>query len=347
MNHQSNAWVLVLAAGDGTRLASLTTDQDGRAVPKQFCSLNGGDSLLQAALRRARRIVPRRRICAIVARSHEPYWRRTLRWLPEANVIVQPRNRGTANGLLLGVLRILERDPQARIIFLPADHHVLDEQSLIRSICAAAALVRRDSEGTLRERLLLVGISPEEPDPGLGYIVQGARSGAAIRHVTRFVEKPTAAVARGLIACGAVWNSFIFVARGIAVVACIRARFPRIVDNMIKALRLDATHGTCALDDLYELLPDVDFSRSIAQGAESALCVYTAPACGWTDLGTPRRVGAALYRLWISRRRRPLLGTNFAPAFVNLAARYGRVDGAAPESATGARAESFPIVPRG
>src|SRR5580700_6489049 len=234
-----NAWALVLAAGDGTRLASLTTDQDGRAVPKQFCSLNGGDSLLQASLRRARQIVPRRRICAIVARSHERYWRRMLRSFPEANLIVQPRNRGIANGLLLGALRILERDPLARIIFLPADHHVLHEWSLIGSIRAAAALVGRDPECLLRERLLLVGISPEEPDPGLGYIVQGASLGAGIRHVTQFVEKPTAAVARALIARGAVWNSFILAAHGTAVVASIRDRYPHIVDNMIKALRSD------------------------------------------------------------------------------------------------------------
>jgi mannose-1-phosphate guanylyltransferase len=333
MNYRPNAWALVLAAGDGTRLATLTTDHDGRAVPKQFCSLNGGDSLLQATLRRARQIVPSRRICAIVARIHEHYWRRTLRSLPEANVIVQPRNRGTANGLLLGVLRILERDPLARIILLPADHHVLDDQSLIGSIRAAAALVGRDPKRILKKRLLLVGISPEEPDPGLGYIVQGASLGAGIRHVTQFVEKPTAAVARALIARGAVWNSFILAAHGAAVVASIRERYPHIVDNMIKALRFDATHGTCALEDLYDSLPELDFSRSVAQGAESGLCVYTAPACGWTDLGTPRRIGAALHRLWISQRRRPLLGSSHAPAFVNLATQYSRLDGATAETA--------------
>lgn len=333
MNYQSHAWVIVLAAGDGARLASLTTHQDGRAVPKQFCSLNGGDSLLQASLRRARRIVPRRRICAIVARNHEHYWGPTLRSLPEANVIVQPRNRGTANGLLLGVLRILERDPLARITFLPADHHVLDERILIRSIRAAAALVSRDPEGTLKTRLLLVGISPEAPDPELGYIVQGASLGAGIHHVTQFIEKPAAAVARALIAHGAVWNSFILSAHGAAVVACIRERYPHIVDNMIKALRLDAMQGTCALEDFYEHLPEIDFSRSIAQGAESALCVYTSPPCGWTDLGTPRRVGAALHRLWISQRHRPFLAASHAPAVLNLAVQYSLLGGATAETA--------------
>jgi mannose-1-phosphate guanylyltransferase len=61
---------VVLAAGDGTRLSTLTTDSDGNPVPKQFCSLNGGGSLLHEALQRANRIVLRERVCAIVADQH-------------------------------------------------------------------------------------------------------------------------------------------------------------------------------------------------------------------------------------------------------------------------------------
>jgi mannose-1-phosphate guanylyltransferase len=52
MNHQ---WAVVLAAGDGRRLAKLTSDGRGGAVPKQFCSLHGAGSLLYRALQRARR----------------------------------------------------------------------------------------------------------------------------------------------------------------------------------------------------------------------------------------------------------------------------------------------------
>ena len=52
--HESHAWAVVLAAGDGTRLASLTRDGQGNAVPKQFCSLRGENSLLHDAVDRAR-----------------------------------------------------------------------------------------------------------------------------------------------------------------------------------------------------------------------------------------------------------------------------------------------------
>src|SRR5690554_2699609 len=66
-------WALVLAAGEGNRLRSLTT-MGGIAVPKQFCSLNGGVSLLHAAIERARVVAPPERICVVVADHHRHWW---------------------------------------------------------------------------------------------------------------------------------------------------------------------------------------------------------------------------------------------------------------------------------
>lgn len=322
MRTRRKTWAIVLAAGDGTRLATLTTDDCGNAVPKQFCSLSGGNSLLHEALQRARRIVPRGRVCAIVARQHERYWRPTLRSLPRRNVIVEPRNCGTANGVLHGVLRILERDPHARIIFLPADHYVRNELPLANSMRAAATLLTRGYEG-----LLLVGIEPDDVDPELGYIVPGAPVGDGTRRVAQFIEKPAVPVARELIARGAVWNSFIFAAQAAALLALIRARLPAAVDGMTKARARDLRRGqdSFALDELYERLPTTDFSRSVVQNAESVLRVLTTGACGWTDLGTPRRVAKVLQLLPKTRVRGSSASRRPIAAFVNLAAQYARL----------------------
>jgi mannose-1-phosphate guanylyltransferase len=297
MSVRQGTWAIVLAAGDGTRLSSLTTDERGDSVPKQFCSLNGGPSLLQGALQRARRIVPRERVCTIVARQHERHWRHMLWSLPARNVIVQPRNCGTANGVLLGLLRILERDPLARIVFLPADHYVHDEALLADSMRTAAKFITRDRDG-----LTLVGIEPDDIDIELGYIVPGDPVEDGIRRVAQFVEKPTVAFARDLIARGAVWNSFIFWAHATTLLALLRGRLPEIVEEMTNALARDwrRDEGMPALEELYERLPVVDFSRAIMQSAESVLRVSIAPACGWTDIGTPRRVIQALRRFGLA-----------------------------------------------
>lgn len=59
MNRKNNTWALVRAVGEGSRLRSLTTTEAGLAVPKQFCSLRGGPSLLHEALQRAEAVAPK------------------------------------------------------------------------------------------------------------------------------------------------------------------------------------------------------------------------------------------------------------------------------------------------
>ena len=106
MKHPHNTWAVVLAAGEGSRLHSLTRDERGVAVPKQFCSLQGGPCLLQEALQRAASVAALPQICSVVAEQHRQWWAPLLSYLPEQNVISQPQNRGTAFGILLPLLRV-------------------------------------------------------------------------------------------------------------------------------------------------------------------------------------------------------------------------------------------------
>jgi mannose-1-phosphate guanylyltransferase len=268
-------------------------------------------------------VVPRERLCAIIAERHREHWRPELWSLPSANAIQQPVNRGTANGVLLSVLSILERDPLARILFLPADHYIRDERALAGALRETTTLLARNPEG-----MILIGIEPDAPDPELGYIVPGDVLPDGSRTVREFVEKPVLARARRLVCAGALWNSFIFAASGTTLLQMIRARTTDIVDQMETALARDSRAGDSqALAELYEHLPSVDFSHRVVQGSESRLRVIRAPACGWSDLGTPARVAATLRRLDEDRLHdrgpspsmRELLGV---PAVINLAARH-------------------------
>jgi mannose-1-phosphate guanylyltransferase len=317
---QRQTWAVVLAAGDGVRLSALTTDERGCVVPKQFCSLNGGRSLLQDALIRARRIVASARVCVIVARQHERHWRPVLWSLPERNVIVQARNCGTGNGVLLSLLHVLERDRLARVVFFPADHYVRDEATLGEAVSAVTT-----EDHCERGGVTLVGIEPDDLDPELGYIVPDGPAGVGTRGVLRFVEKPTATIARDLIRRGAVWNSFIFSARAESLLELMRSRQPEIVAEMTGAFARRQEQGADIrfLDPLYKNLPLMDFSRHVAEGAEAALRVSAAPACGWTDLGTPRRVVQTVQRFRLAAERPACVKT--VGRSVNLAAKVTRL----------------------
>jgi len=279
-------WALVLAAGEGSRLRALTMTAAGVAIPKQFCSLGGEPSLLHDALLRARAVADPQRICVVVADYHRRWWEPLQLDIPASNVIAQPRNRGTATGILLPLLHIVRRDPQATLLVLPSDHYVRNEDVLAGSLRAAMQALKCD-----RNRIILLGMTPDEPDPELGYIVAAGPRGARLSTVSEFVEKPSVARARALIARGAVWNSFIFAANAQALLRTFAARCPDLVGEMQHIVNsMGSRTSQARLAQLYEQLPALDFSRDILQRSPDVLCVLTVPACGWSDLGTPRRV---------------------------------------------------------
>jgi mannose-1-phosphate guanylyltransferase len=294
MFEHCNTWALVLAAGEGSRLRNLTTTAAGLAVPKQFCSLRGGTSLLHEALQRAWSMVPPARTCTIVAAQHRRWWRKALASMPPANVIVQPNNRGTAIGVLLSLLRVARCDRNAVVIILPSDHHVRLEERLLAVLHRATDEVR-----SLPGGIVMLGVEPDEADSELGYIVPGRSQGDGSLDVERFVEKPALAHARQLIEQGALWNSFIIVASVRALLDLYETRYGDIALEMRMALFRDMKSAgrARAIDRLYQTLPVLDFSRDILQGQERRLRVLRVPPCGWSDLGTPKRVADTLRRL--------------------------------------------------
>src|SRR6266545_7008893 len=120
-------WGVILAGGDGTRLKPLTRKITGDERPKQFCSVLGHATLLEETQRRAALELAEERTLCIVNQAHEPFYAPILANKRPANLVVQPRNAGTAPAILYGLLRIAAIDPQAVVAFFPSDHYVSDD----------------------------------------------------------------------------------------------------------------------------------------------------------------------------------------------------------------------------
>jgi mannose-1-phosphate guanylyltransferase len=177
------------------------------------------------------------------------------------------------------------------------------------SLRQAADLAGSDS-GTI----FLLGMEPSAPDTELGYILPASRSPAGIMNVLRFIEKPNDIRARVLLDQGALWNVFIMAASVRVLLGLFDARFTA----TIAAMR---GFDSAGLDSVYRDLTSMDFSREVLQGKESLMKVLTVPRCGWTDLGTPERVGLILEQLKASE----LASHPYFPAHVSLADQYMRV----------------------
>ena len=294
MPKAQHVWSLVLAGGDGNRLRALTTKPCGTSVPKQYCSLYGGHSLLEDAIARAQRVVDPDRVCTIVAQQHRQWWTDCpllLEALERGNLIVQPRNLGTGIGILYSLLHILAKDSEALLVLLPADHYVRDEDVLNRALRQAIERVDRNAD-----RPVLLGLELDEPDTDLGYILPGDPDPFGGQTVARFIEKPGYSVTREIIDAGGLCNTFIMVASARMLLDLYMPRFAPLVMEMQVSLAKGQTAGSPtgswpALLSLYDRLPELDFSRDLLEGRAADLCVLRVPPCGWSDLGTPRRVG--------------------------------------------------------
>lgn len=273
MTPRDHLWAIVLAGGEGQRLRALTR------IPKQFYSFGERGSMLRWALDRAARLVPRERIVPLVVESHRPHWEKELEDLPPRNLAIQPRGRGTAVGILLALRRILSRDPLAFVVTLPSDHHVEDEEELERTLLSAVSAVHERPW-----RAVLVGTTPDGPEADYGWILPAPTGEGPAHHIAGFVEKPGVAVATALLRAGALWNTFMLAASATTLLELLESAAPKLVQA------LDGTESDQDLRRAYADLSELDFSRDVLERVVNRLSVLRLPACGWTDLGTPRRL---------------------------------------------------------
>jgi mannose-1-phosphate guanylyltransferase len=275
-------WALVLAGGDGTRLQGVTRMIAGAPIPKQYGRILGSRSLLEATLRRIAPLVAAERTLVIINRDHLTIARPQLTSLDVRNVLVQPRNLDSGPGLLLSMLELSRRDPEATVAIFPSDHYIRDGAAFRRSVERMGCVVASHPE-----KIALLGARPEQVDTGYGYIAPGrpVAPGADAFVVLAFHEKPTAGLAAAIIGRGALWNSFVMFARVRRVLELLRALRP---DDV--ALLEDVSIDTSTLDTVYDRLQSWNFSRGFLSRVSEHLVVTRADDLGWSDWGTPEAI---------------------------------------------------------
>jgi mannose-1-phosphate guanylyltransferase len=266
---------------------SLTRDRRGRPAPKQYAVIEGPQTLMATTLARARRITSADQIVPVVAEDHERWWRSELAGELLANVVVQPADRGTAAGVLVPVLKILERDPNAIVVTMPSDHAVESEDVLIDSVMGAVAEIDHSDLP-----IVVLGVEPVGPEEGYGWIVPCSGPRTCPLRVEAFREKPGLCAAASLLDQGAMINTLILAAEGRCLLALFKTEAADLWRRCERAwsARPARLRRRSDLIGLYGSIPQLDFSKDVLEPAEKDLWVYRVPPCGWTDLGTPGRL---------------------------------------------------------
>lgn len=292
-NGGDRLWAIVLAAGEGRRLSSLTRAIYGYDLPKQFACLDGDASLLQATLERVAPLVPAERTVVVVPEPHVDLARVQLEIFPGVEIVAQPRNLDTAPGLLLPLARVLSRDPRATVAVFPSDHHIAAPGTFLHAVEFAASCA-----GTGRCGVSLVGVPASAAEEEYGWIVPGrtlAGSGnPRLFEIQRFVEKPPRRTAARLAAAGGLWNTFVSIGSAAALWALAEVHLAEHAASFAHYLASIGTREeTSVLRGIYGAMPPANWSRGVLEHAED-LAVVRIANCGWCDLGSPERVFAAL-----------------------------------------------------
>jgi mannose-1-phosphate guanylyltransferase len=276
-------YALVLSGGAGTRL----WPRSRRKKPKQFLDLAGERTMLQDTVERVSEIIPMERIFVGAPPEHRALIHEQLPELRTDHVVVEPYPRGNAAAIGLAMAALHAFDPEAVVAVLPSDH-VITKKDAFRSVLIAATAAAEAGY------LVTLGIHPERPDTGFGYIEAGevipVDATLEVRRVKRFIEKPKREAAERMLAAGGhFWNAGMFVWRVTEILAAYREHLPRTA-AAIDALG-DAV-GTPRYESvLAEVWEETDRTTIDYGIAERAKNVAVVPAdIGWQDVGSWARL---------------------------------------------------------
>jgi mannose-1-phosphate guanylyltransferase len=252
--------------------------------------------LLERTFTRVERLVPPDRIMTIVTSDHLRYADacRQLARRPTHTVIVQPRNRDTAPGLLLPLVHLQRWCDDALVAVFPSDHYVRNEPALMQHVETAFRAVEHRPE-----LIVILGVSADAPETDYGYVVPGpsmVEDGLSeVRSVRRFIEKPTSRQAEDLVRQGALWNTSTLVFRlqmlrelMWCVAPTLSLRFMEIADA------IDTPRAHDVIDAVYQGMPAMSLSRGVLElvsdWCPSRLAVVRLDDVFWSDWGVEHRV---------------------------------------------------------
>jgi mannose-1-phosphate guanylyltransferase len=299
---------IVLAAGNGERLRDFVYQKRGDYLPKQYNNFIGKRSLLEHTFARVERLLAARRLFAVIAREHLEFKevRRQIGARPPGTLVIQPRNKDTAPGILLPLLHAHKRYPDAVVGVFPSDHFVRQEDQFMRYVERAFRIVERDGC-----RIVILGMDPGDPDPEYGYIVPGELfdngQSDSVKPVTMFAEKPSLDTAQKIIRAGALWNTLVFVATVKTLLAVFQRRTPELYGAFQPiAAAIGTPREASVTEQVYRGLPPINFSKGVLEilpyDHHRNFLVLPVRGVTWNDWGNAARVLTTLRQLSKSRQ---------------------------------------------
>lgn len=262
---------VILAGGKGLRL----WPESRRHRPKQLCKMVGDSSMLDQTIDRLK-LAGSEKMVIITGDDLLPALKELVSQRPDAHridILSEPQGRNTAPAVGLVLSKYLNNSGDDILGIFPADHHILDSDGFAQSITLAQKAAEQDY-------LVTIGINPQRPETGFGYIERAQYEFATLPEVysvDSFLEKPDLSTAESYLTTGQhMWNSGIYMGKCSLFMSEFQKYLPEVYGKIIQ--------GYDQYIASYDQLPDISLDYGIAE--KSNLMAVVPANFGWSDLGS-------------------------------------------------------------
>ncbi len=278
-------FVIIMAGGRGERFWPISREK----TPKQLIKLLGNRSFLQQAVDRVLPLVPLKNVLIITNAAQAPEVRKQLPKLPKDNVIAEPIGRDTCAAVTLGAAIVGARSTTGVMAVLPADHVIPEEKKFQQVLSDAFDLASRG------QAIITIGIQPNEPATGYGYIrvgeplppPAGVKAYKTVFHrAEQFVEKPHYEKAVEYLNSGQYrWNAGMFIWSFVTVTEALQKHQPEMYDACQRWFKVANQPAKLAkvLAKEYPEIKKVSIDYALMEKAHNVVCADGSFA--WDDLG--------------------------------------------------------------
>ncbi len=257
-------YCVIMGGGIGSRFWPYSR----KNMPKQFLDFFGtGQSLIQQTYERYRKVIPQENIFIITNVQYKELIMQHLPELKEDRILLEPTRRNTAPCIAWASMHIQKLNPKANVIVAPADHLILKEDEFVQALTKGLEFVATSPY------LLTLGIKPNRPETGYGYIQIDEEKEGEFHKVKSFIEKPELEFAKVFIESGEFfWNSGIFLWNVQTILDAFNKIMPEIPNRVSQG------------EEGFASCPNISIDYGIMEKADN-VCVQLCNF-GWADLGT-------------------------------------------------------------
>lgn len=267
---------LILAGGTGSRL----WPKSRAALPKQFLPLTNNNTMLQDTISRLDGINSEAPV-VVCNESHRFLVAEQLRKkdIHHGGILLEPVGRNTAPAIALAALHTIKNGEDPTLLVLAADHVIKNEKAFHTAITQAEELAEQG-------KLVTLGIVPNHPHTGYGYIKSGPTMLGGFE-VAEFVEKPILETAKEYVESGEFyWNSGMFMFKASRYIEELAIHYPEILDVCKRSIETES-HDLDFIrvdQDIFSSCPDESIDYAVMEKTDRAAMVTL--DAGWNDVGS-------------------------------------------------------------